>query len=77
MWNPEKKEDGGFRNDDRAEAGAAGVLAVMASHSEVNRGVEEDSIGDSVADILHLCDREGLDAEGILGTAQMHWQAER
>jgi hypothetical protein len=33
-------------------------------------------IGDLIANLLHLADREGLCAESILGTARMHFEAE-
>jgi hypothetical protein len=33
-------------------------------------------IGDLIANLMHLADREGLCAESMLGTARMHFEAE-
>lgn len=53
-------------------------------HSLVSRAAKIDEavkgfdgeIGDLVADILHWCDREGVDFEDVLETARAHHDAE-
>lgn len=37
----------------------------------------ETRVKDLITDLLHLCDREGLDALGIVESAQEHWEEER
>lgn len=38
---------------------------------------DEDSVRDLLADLGHLCDREGLDFVKIVATATKDWRAER
>ena len=63
-------------NEQRADWGAAAVYGFLDATGEPG-GVCEDSIRDLIADVLHLADREGLDAMYILDAATRDWQAER
>ena len=38
---------------------------------------DEDSVRDLLADLGHLCDREGFDFAGLIETAKRDWRAER
>lgn len=66
----------GSSNGQRAEVAAAAVEAASrARHEAVT--IDEDGIRDLLADLGHLCDREGLDFPGIINTAKKDWRAER
>ena len=39
--------------------------------------VSEDSIRDLLADLGHLCDREGLNFAAVIDTAKKDWRSER
>lgn len=69
-WNPDKSE-GYITNAERA-AIAESCLLVKKYCDE-----KRENITDLISDLLHLCDREGLDAEEIVDNAKMHWEAER
>ena len=56
-----------------AEAGVHGFLAATGEPDVIN----EDSIKDVLADLLHLCDREGVDGHKLLRTAKHDWEHER
>lgn len=79
QFKPDKLDaDGGssMTNGHRAENAEFGVEAACLSRGE-HPSVDEDSIRDIMADICHLCDREGLNPVRIFKTARRDWQAER
>ena len=66
----------GSNNGQRAEVAAAAVEAASrARHEAVT--IDEDSVRDLLADLGHLCDREGIDFPTIINTAKKDWRAER
>ena len=62
-----------------AEAALHGFLAATgeADHIGTRGYAGEDEITDLLTDLLHLCDKKGLDAEEILGRAKRNWEHER
>jgi len=67
---------GGLTNGHRAEQAEMGVEAANRHRGEPVR-IDEDGIRDLLADLGHLCDREGLDFPAIINTAKKDWRAER
>ena len=66
----------GSSNGERAEVAAAAVEAASrARHEAVT--IDEDSVRDLLADLGHLCDREGFDFVKLFETAKKDWRAER
>ena len=66
----------GLTNGRRAEQAEMGVEAANRHRGEPVR-IDEDGIRDLLADLGHLCDREGLDFVKIVATATKDWRAER
>lgn len=69
--------DGCPTNGTRAEWAEAGLCGFLAATGEADAGDNSDSIGDLIADLLHLCDRDGGDAEATLTRARANWEYER
>ena len=63
-------------NGKRARWAEAGVRGFLKATKEPEI-VEEDAIGDLITDLLHLCDREGVDGAELVGRAVRNWEAER
>lgn len=63
-------------NGRRADWAETAVLEFLCAAGE-SGGVDRDSVGDLLADLLHLCDREGLNAEKLLELAKNNWKYER
>lgn len=64
-------------NNHRAER----ALHACREYTSLGAGDDWDAdprsvIVDLIADLLHLADREGFCAESVIGTAQMHYEAE-
>ena len=78
-FNAEKQNShDGLTNGKRAGNAEEGVLASLAARGETGQIVHgEDGIRDLLADLGHLCDREGLDFTNITATAKKDWRAER
>lgn len=73
-FNPEKKEvNSPLTNMERADNGLACVEEVF----DFSSNDIECAVGDCLANIFHLCDRDGLDVDRVIRSAKMHWQAER
>ena len=60
----------------RANTAAVAVEAACQIRGEMEH-VGEDEISDLLADLGHLCDREGLDFTTLVNTATGNWRAER
>ena len=62
-----------------AEAALHGFLAATgeADHIGTRGYAGEDETADLLTDLLHLCDKKGLDAEKLLGRAKRNWEHER
>ena len=80
----ENKRDGlpdglpdGPTNGARAEQAECGVLAASEARGEGGQELCEDAIRDLLADLGHLCDREGWSFPAIINTAKKDWRAER
>ena len=80
----ENKRDGltnglpdGLTNGARAEQAECGVLAASEARGEGGQELCEDAIRDLLADLGHLCDREGLDFVKLVETAKKDWRIER
>ena len=75
-FNPDKMVDADtFTNGQRAERGEKAVR--LSPDSELPTPVKLTEPADIIADILHFCDREGMDVEYVLGSAKNNWQEER
>ncbi|OQA09849.1 MAG: hypothetical protein BWY66_00388 [bacterium ADurb.Bin374] len=78
-FNPDKCDEDqpeGPSNGHRAENAEFGVKTACLSRGE-HPSVDEDSIRDIMADLCHLCDREGLNPVKLFNTAKRDWLAER
>lgn len=63
-------------NEDRANWARA-ALEVFSQKTGLDMAVELDcSIGDLLANMMHLCKQEGLDFDALLETGRMHFEAE-
>ena len=69
--------DGCPSNATRAAWAEAGLCAFLVATGEPNDGDNRDSIGDLIADLLHLCDRIDVDATAVLAAARHNWECER
>lgn len=63
-------------NEMRANTAAGAVEAACSINREKSR-IDEDTISDLLADLAHLCDREGLDYTTLANRANVNWRAER
>ena len=66
----------GPTNGECAAWAEAGVRAFLKASGETE-AVDEDSIRDLMADLLHLCAREGVDAQAAVDWALRRWEEER
>ena len=70
--------DGCPNNGTRAEWAEAGVHGFLDATGEPDTELAlTDSIGDLIADLLHLCDRIDVDATAVLAAARHNWECER
>jgi hypothetical protein len=67
----------GLTNGLRAEQAGCGVLAASEARGEGGQELCEDAVRDLLADLGHLCDREGWDFPALINTAKKDWRAER
>lgn len=75
----------GFDRDDptngaRADSAKAALIAfhTAVGEAEDQCGSDEDGVKDLFADLLHYCDREGLDGLALFDTAKnCYWEQER
>lgn len=64
------------QNDDRAEW-ARQALETFAATTGLNMdGETPEAIGDLLANIMHFCDRNGLDFDERLANARFHYDEE-
>lgn len=76
-FNADKKTEGWEKsNGDRANHAAVAVAAACRERGEPWRA-DEDGIRDLLADLGHLCDREGLAFCQLVAVAKRAWRAER
>ncbi len=66
-------ESQGPTNPDRVEAATAALEAHAASKGEV---VDEDNVGDLLADLMHYCAENGIDFATKLTVAEVHFNCE-
>jgi hypothetical protein len=80
-WNPTKKKGSDGIPTERSNAMRAESAHVAVSASLAHRGdpdvLDRDSISDILADLGHLCDREGEDFLALIETAKLNWEMER
>ena len=74
-----RQTDGdGPANGQRAKWANCGVVGFLLASGELEPiRIDEDSVRDLLADLGHLCDREGLDFPAIVNAAKRDWRAER
>lgn len=73
-----KKPEPGMTNRERAEHAGNAMSEYLSSKGEPHNLPGEDyEISDLICDLLHHSDRLGFDAQDILDTAQMHYDAEK
>lgn len=65
-----------WTNEMRANTAAGAVEAACFIRGETEH-IGEDDICDLLADLAHLCDREGLDYTTLADRANVNWRAER
>ena len=81
-FKPNKRLNGkeNLSNGERADCAKAALVAFHQECSEAadENGPDEDGVKDLFADLLHYCDREGLDGLALFETAKnVYWQEER
>ena len=77
-YDPDKCTFGGGRTNEQRAAGAQdGVQAAHQARGEYGQVTSEDGIRDLLADLGHLCDREGYDYKSLLDLTWDDWRAER
>jgi len=77
-YDPDKCTfNGGRTNEQRAAGAEDGVQAAHQARGEYGQIISEDGIRDLLADLGHLCDREGLDFVKIISAAKKDWRSER
>jgi len=79
QFKPDKCDEDqpeGPSNGQRAANAEFGVEAACRSRGE-RADIGEDGIRDLMADLCHLCDREGLNPVKLFNTAKRDWLAER
>ena len=75
-FKPNKRSDAECpTNGTLAEWADAGIRGFLDATGEPN--CYEDSIRDLMADLLHLCDREGVAATAAIDWAMRRWEEER
>lgn len=73
-FKPNKK-DGGYTNGKRAKV-AENTIREYAG-LKPRRPIDDYHISDLLADIQHLCHRDGLDFDELVDQARTHFVAER
>lgn len=81
QFNGKKQTDSegaetGRSNGDRANSAQEALNSYDAARVKMF-GETETLVTDLIADLLHYCDREGIDTEPVLRMAQEHHQEER
>jgi len=66
----------GPKNADRADWAAAAVLKFATVTGMIENEDAETTIGDLLADLMHLCDREGVDFHTCVARASDHYEEE-
>ena len=75
VFDPDKRIDPDEpTNGERADKAACALEAFV---SQGSCEPDEADIRDLIADLLHLCDRQGIDAEAQLASARSNWQLQR
>lgn len=76
-FDPSKADQpDGPTNGKRASNADAAVRVAAHSRGEAE-SVDEDTVRDLLADLGHLCDREGLDFRRLCAVAKRDWGFER
>jgi len=75
--NPNKAIDNGGPTNGMRAYHAAGAVREACKLRGEHPAVDEDGIKDLFCDLMHLCDREELDAREICRWAHARWEEER
>lgn len=75
-FDAERKVDGNT-NDRRANRAEAAICEYVHSLRDASDIRDESTVSDMICDLRHFCDREGIDFEAALKSANMNWEAER
>lgn len=71
------RDVGGRTNKQRANDAAEAVTTHAATPGGGIMHPDADTVSDLIADLGHLCDREGIDFTGAVIAALRNWRAER
>ncbi len=74
-FNPKKKDEAGKSNGRRASSAATAIRTYAGLRSV--EPIEDYHLSDLVADIRHMCHRDGRDFDEILANAQRHYLEEK
>lgn len=80
QWHPNKDVDSsGMKNKNRANHGYRAICEHQRSlYPGMDcRIIDDSTIVDLIADLLHFCDSKKIDGESVLRIAKSHWEAER
>ena len=75
-FDPDKLHDDGPTNGTVANWALAGLDGFLKATGE-SAGTYEDAVRDLMADLLHFCDREGIDGVLAMKRAKHDWRMER
>lgn len=76
-FRPLRRDPTTTRTNEMRANTAAGAVEVACSINREKSRIDEDTISDLLADLAHLCDREGLDYTTLANRANVNWRAER
>ena len=76
-FNPDKRADDDPLTPSNSDCARWAEAALKRFGEEVKETVNEDTVCDLAADLLHFCDREGYDARKCVERALRHWEEER
>ena len=76
VWRPKRTspEGGTTNNEDRAKTAERACAAAAFARGDMFDAEDPSIVTDLIADLCHLCDREGWDAEELIRSALMNWQ---
>ena len=79
VWRPKRTspEGGTQNNEDRASTAEKACQTAGIARGDIFDPTDPCIVTDLIADLCHLCDREGWGAEELIRSALMNWKDER
>ncbi|MEI7732677.1 MAG: hypothetical protein WCO56_24105 [Verrucomicrobiota bacterium] len=76
-FKPGKTVSSDYTNGERASVAVESLMVHPDAPGSLANGDYETPLVDTLANLFHLCDREGISVESVLASATRHWQSER